>query len=65
MTAPDLERIIREGVTAARDAWVDGMEFDDAVAMGVSVALGLAGAPMGWDDALEALKGPEGPEGPP
>src|ERR1051326_900868 len=32
----------KEGVNAARDGWVDGMEFDDAVSMGIGVAFGLS-----------------------
>lgn len=41
VTEPD-ERTLREGVNAARDLWVDGAEFDDAVSMGIGVAFGLA-----------------------
>lgn len=57
---PDDEQIAaatKEGVNVARDGWVDGMEFDDAVSMGIGVAFGLARV-SGEPDAATLLGGP-------
>lgn len=60
VTEPD-ERTLREGVNAARDLWVDGAEFDDAVSTGIGVAFGLA---VGEQSAIAPpeLTGAESPQ---